>query len=363
MSVENLNDEIFGYLAQPYNMTPYAAFYDGAGLGMQVLLKATTTKLTPFQVQGKISNQVKSINSGVSTIIVDRHDTLMQVVSITRKSTLMSVNRSLYNTYNCRILWQFASRGVTGSNWTVTSGSAAPGDFGANNLNTDIVEQAFRTVGTVNTTVVCDTQVASGVYVDTIGILNHNLRVTGSITVAAANDENFQNPMILNLTPDGTDSLIWISKTLPQQAYRYWSFTFNDNGNADGYLSIGAIVFGSASIFEGENVVSTIVRTPKHFADKVTTEGFTAVSNDRALKNSVTLEFRNLDFTKPNYQLLKTIFNYCRTSLKALWIPTPRSPTRFAVFGKLPSIPSEQHTALAEDADYINFTVEIDEAL
>ena len=143
----------------------------------------------------------------------------------------------------------------------------------------------------------------------------------------------------------------------------YWKFTFSDANNPAGYLAVGSIVFGSASLFEGENVVATITKTAKHFSDKVVTEGFTSVSNDRALKDAVGLEFRNLNYSKQNYKLLNQIFNYCRTSLKALWIPTPNTPTRFAVFGKLTTIPSEQHNAISDDADYISLSLEVDESL
>jgi len=302
----------------------------------------------------------------VKEVVVKKNPTLMQLYGRRSRSTLMSVRQVIYTTFNLRILWKFSSRGTTGSNWSTVGCSALSGDFSPNNVNTDIVEQQFRGIGangTTNIGLMCDTQIDSGVYVDTIGILGHNLGVSGTITVDAANDIYFSNPTTLQLVSDGSDNLIWISPTLPQAPFRYWKFTFSDANNPAGYLAVGSIVFGSASLFEGENVVATITKTAKHFSDKVVTEGFTSVSNDRALKDAVGLEFRNLDYSKQNYKLLNQIFNYCRTSLKALWIPTPNTPTRFAVFGKLTTIPSEQHNAISDDADYISLSLEVDESL
>lgn len=361
MSVQIGTDNDYGYLSQPYLSTLYAMQAVSAVLPMQVVLNTTSSKAVKSSVVNSIKGNPKALNASVYTFINDQKNTLMQVSRVLNTATYMQVRKVLYNTFNLRILWDIASRGVSGNNWTVISPTALPGDFGVNNLNTDIVEEQFRTETNVNVQIQCDTEVASGVYVDTLAILNHNMSVSGSITVASSNEPTFSNPSIFELQPDGTDSIIWVSPTLPQTAYRYWRFTFTDS--VSGGLAIGAILFGSAAILEGENVVSTITKTPKHFADKVQTEGFTAVSNDRALKNSISLEFRNLDYLKSNYELLKQIFTTCRTSLKALWIPTPRTPTRFAVFGKLAAIPAEQHNAISDDADYVSFSVEIDEAL
>jgi len=355
------SDADYGYLQRPYLADFYLNQVAPAALPMQISLNPSVAKATRASIVRSVGGRTKSTGVSVFRQVNDDKAIGAQILFVRSKSLKMQVRRTLYNTYNLRVLWDMASRGTTGSNWTVRSGTVVSGDFGVNNLNTDIVEEQFRMASKIGPEIQCDTQVASGVYVDTIAILSHNLSVSGSITVTASNELGFSNPEILELKPDGTENLIYISPTLPQSAYRYWRFTFNDT--AGGQLKVGAIIFGSASILEGENVVATITKTPKHFADKVQTEGFTAVSNDRALKNAVSLEFRNLDYSKTNYSLLKTLFAYCRTSLKALWIPTPRMPTRFAVFGKLPSIPSEQHNAISDDADYVSFSVEVDESL
>lgn len=352
-----------GYVTRPYLATPYLTDVVCAPLGMQVERKPAVIKPTLSQVNRFILDYPTSRLAQVDRQIQAAKPTLMQVQLIAGKILPMQVRKVLYNTYNVRILSDFPSRGNSGNNWTVKVGAQAAGDFSPNNLNTDIVEQVFRTQGTSNITIVCDTEVSSGVYVDTLAILNHNLRVTGSVVVDASQTDTFSNPVSFTITPNATPNMIWVAPTLPLEAFRYWRFTFNDNGNPDGYLQAGAIVFGSALIFQGENCVDNIIRTPKHFADKVQTEGFTNVSNDRALRYGLGLEFRNLDYTRENYALLQSVFSYCRTSLKALWIPTPRTPERFAVFGKLTTLPSEQHNSKGDNADYVSFSLEVDESL
>jgi len=69
-----------------------------------------------------------------------------------------------------------------------------------------------------------------------------------------------------------------------------------------------------------------------------------------------------LDYLKINYQNMLNVFDDARTVLKCLWIPTPEIPKRFMVFGKLTKIPEETHNVKSNDKDYINFTIEVDEA-
>jgi len=252
---------------------------------------------------------------------------------------------------------------VPGKNWVVTNGNQYPGDFSPVNVNTDIVEQVFRTSGVLNTSIVCDTQVPNGVFIDTLAILNHNLTNSGTITVDFSTTNDFVSGETIVLTPDTTNDIIYISQSIPTQSWRFLRFTFSDSKNAAGYLQCGAIVFGTSLIFNGENIVDNVTKVSKHFADKIQTEGFTSVASDRALRSSVQIEFRNLDFSKDNYYILKTVFNYARTNLKCLWIPTPDTPTRFAIFGKLPSLPSETHNSKGPTQDYIDMSIEVDDSI
>ena len=87
------------------------------------------------------------------------------------------------------------------------------------------------------------------------------------------------------------------------------------------------------------------------------------MSNDRALKYAVGLEFRRLRYNRGNYNNIRGVFDTARTSLKCLWIPTPQYPQRFAVFGKLPSIPPEVHNVKGENMDFVDLSIEVDESI
>lgn len=268
---------------------------------------------------------------------------------------------AIYNTTNLRILCDFPSRGTSGTNWTVIAGGTAAGDFNINNVNSDIVEQVYRSTAKV-VTIQCDTEVSQGIFNDTLAILGHNFTTSASVTMQGSNDPTFSTVGLSETLTVETENLYWISEFLPQNSYRYWRFIINDTTNANN-LQIGTIVFGSSIIFNGECFTDDVVRRKTHFADRVRTEGYSAVSNDRALKRAVSLTFRRLDFNRDNYENLVGVIDYARTSLKCLWIPTPRFASRFAVFGKLSEIPVENHRALGSDADYIDMDVTVDEAL
>jgi hypothetical protein len=284
-----------------------------------------------------------------------------QVERIRAISLHTQIVRALYNTKLIRILHRFPSRGTSGVNWTQIIGTTAAGDFGLNNVNTDIVEQVWRAVGTT-ATIQCDTEVAQGIFLDTLAILNHNFTTSATVQLQGSNSSIFATtPYSQNLTTELTD-MFWIEPYLPLSSYRYWRFVINDPTNtAD--IQIGTIVFGSSIIFNGECIVDQVQKRKIHFSDKVKTEGFTNVSNDRALKKAVSFSFKSLDYTLENYQNLNDVIDYIRTSLKALWIIDPRFASRFAVFGKMPDIPAENHRVLGATLDYIDIDVTVDESL
>jgi len=272
-------------------------------------------------------------------------------------------NLVLYNTIYLRVLCDFASRGNTGLNWTADS--TETGDFNANNLNTDIVEQVWRSqTGTVAATLTCDTEVPQGVAVDTLAILNHNITSSATITIEASNSPTF-SPVGETIPIEWEEeNIYYIAPQFPINQWRYWRILISDATNPDNYLQVGTIVFGMASILAGECFTDEVTRTQKHFADKIATEGFTNVSNDRALKRQVDLEFLNIAYNRGNYKKLAEVFKTARTSLKCLWIPDPQDASRFAVFGKLVDIPPERHKKMGpNEADTVDFNISLDESL
>ena len=353
-----------GYLIRPYLEDPYLTCIEGGQFGAQAKgLISKHPRALGSQAHLTINGK-KTIGQQVRLIIHASRAYGMQVQNFKQKTFGSQVTFVLYNATNLRILDVFPSRGLNGLSWTANS--TASGDFGANNLNTDIVEQQWRSAPSVVTgiTLTCDTQVTS-VFVDTVAILNHNLTTSAVVVLEGSNDPLFGTvgTTIPIQILKRINNAYYIAPTLPTAGFRYWRFIINDPTNTDGQIKIGTILFGPSIIFQGDNITDNIVRKLVHFADKIPTEGYTDVMNDRALKYGVTLEFKNLDYTKGNYQQLDQVFQFARTSLKCLWIPDPQSPERFAVFAKMKQIPDSQHNNLGPTADYVSLNIELDESL
>lgn len=400
MPISQVTSPYDGYLKRPYLLLPYLTDRILADLGMQVFtISASAVGMQvnrvlyntknlrilmdfPSRGTGEASAQLSTIALSGSTVTVTTPSPHKFIAGM-GVSLASSSHPSLNGTYTVANVpsttsltftvsggspfSQVADSGtietVSGRNWVVTTGSQYPGDFGPTNVNTDIVEQVFRTSGVLNTSIVCDTQVPNGTFIDTLAVLNHNLTNSGTVTIDFSMTNDFVSGETIVLSPDATNDIIWIAPSIPTQSWRFVRFTFSDSKNSAGYLQCGAIVFGTSLIFNGENIVDNVTKVSKHFADKIQTEGFTSVASDRALRSNVQMEFRNLDFSKENYYILKTVFNYARTNLKCLWIPTPETPTRFAIFGKLPTLPSESHNSKGPTQDYIAMTLEVDDSI
>jgi hypothetical protein len=289
----------------------------------------------------------------------------VQFTAVKEESRAFQFRSALYNTTNLRILVDFPSRGLTGSNWTATSTqTSSTNGFSVNNLNTDIVEQYWRSAtGVLSATITCDTQLTQGVYLDTLAIFNHNLSGSTTITLQGSTDPSFATiPVDITLEYEA-NNMYYIAPTLPLNPYRYWRLNISDPGNADNFLRVGTIVFGSAVIFTNESFVDRVRFGQKQFIDKVYTEGFTNISNDRGKKKFLNLEFRNLSYARANFQSMREIFDYAGVTLKCLYIPVPLQASRFAVFGKLSDIPAEEHNYKGADADYVDFSIDVDESL
>lgn len=335
--------------------------------GVQFLAILTNTLTTGIQAQGNIATRLITGIQALGNIhAIGPLGT--QFFSLRVAPTGVQFNTVLYNTDNLRILCDFLSRGTTGQNWTANS--TAPGHFNINNVNTDVVEEVWKSDGDLTGVVItCDTEVAQGVFVDTLAILNHNLTTSASVTLLASNDPTFgvvgeTIPLIMGRE----ENFYYIAPTYPLQGYRYWRFLINDvtNPNTDG-LKIGAIVFGSSVIFQGECFVDEVGFTLQDFADTVRTAGFRNVANSRALKKKLNLEFRFLSYSKVNFRQMRQMFRRERTTLTCLWIPTPdvndqEYTARFAIFGKLTSIPRENHKSHGRTSDYVSFDIEVDES-
>lgn len=274
---------------------------------------------------------------------------------------------NLYNSTQLRILCEFSSRGLTISNWTASS-TAAGSDYGVNNVNSDLVEKAWRSGGTGSVQLVCDTGIAQGVTIDTLAILNHNLSSSANVALEGSTTDGPFVPSVNIGLQVTQNNMYYVAGILPTDQFRYWRITVDDNTNPDGYYQLGSIIFGNSAIFNGECFTDVIDFKLKDFNDRVRTEGFTNVSNSRALKRTTGLNFRSLDSSLGNFDIIRSLSETYRTTHKCLWIPTPSSidqtiTGKFALFSKLVTLPAESHKSVDDNQDYISFKINLDESL
>jgi hypothetical protein len=358
-----------GYLGDEYLVFPYLTEIFCTRPGMQAHINILNfNDANGMQSKIQILDYLKPVGMQAKITIQNYLKPIGFQADVVRSSAYgMQALATIYNTTNLRILCDFPSRGLTASNWT--SNSTMGGDFSVQNLDTDVVEQVWRSNNILTgVQLKTDTGLPQGVFLDTLAILNHNLTRSAVVTLLGSNDPTFAViGVTIPLEPRLTN-IFYIAPTLPTSGYRYWRLDIDDVTNAASYLEVGTIIFGAADIFQGECFVDEIEFELKDYADTVRTEGFTNVANSRTQKRRLKLDFRSLDFNQRNFTIIRDMFERDRTINKCLWIPTPSDTrqditARFAAFGKLSVIPTERHNNKGPDNDYVTFTCEVDESL
>lgn len=338
-----------------------------AATGMQAKGYINAETIYGFQVQGVI-NALNTFGLQAEMIVNAEKPLSFQANQLKIYKSGMQADMIIYNVTQLRVMWEFPSRGteaLLGLNWVAST--TAVGDFAASNVNTDIIEQVWRSSGVPSfQTLTCDTGIVQGVTIDTIAILGHNFTKSATVQVQGSND-NFATPpnITFNMMTE-LENMYYISPEFPTLAgqNRYWRFIIQDTTNPAGYVEVGTIIFGNSEIFSViECFTNPITRGYKHFKDAMPSEGFTTVSNDRALKRHLRLNFEQLNFFKGNFRILDEMMRFARTSLKVLVIPTPQYPSRFAVYGKLTSLPEIVHTGIDAVTEYVDVAFEWDESL
>jgi len=363
---------------EPYLTGAYLAGWRCALQGSQVEMNIEQQDPDGVQVDQKIVSPDDDRYEGmqVQMKIVDFENAVgMQTTLIRTHNIGTQVNLVIYNTTQLRLLCDFPSRGLENrygsdpidadnANWK-TPQLMESGDLGKlQNLNTDVLEQRIQSdTGVVFLELRCDTG-ATNTFVDTLGILEHNITTSATITVQGSDDENFSTiKFSFNVNP--TDPYaIYIAPELPTTPARYYKIVINDNTNPDNYIRIGTIVFGSSDIFSPKECFDNPVSFGRrHFKDEIETEGFTNTSNDRATRRFLGLRFNKLDVEGGNYEKLQDYFEFAKTDLKCLIIPTPTKPTVLTVFSKLVQLPEESHDAIdvTQDEQNVHFaTLDLD---
>ena len=357
-----------GYLGTAYIGEPLYMYYDFrcGKLGVQSIRAIDVEQPVSIEALQKIDFE-KPTGVQDFQIIDFEHPTGVEVIRFHATATGVSSFISIYNVDKLRILCQFDSRGVTLNNWTVQAGGTASGDFGINNINTDIWEEIYKSTAT-QLIIDCDTG-ASSSRPDTFWIGNHNFTSGAVVTIIGSNEPAFSSPLwsvsVTDITPESIFHILE-DNVFPLPNIRYVRFLISDPSNTNGYLSFAHILFGSSTIFNGDCITQSITKQIVQFKDEIATEGFTSNMNHRALRKRVSFQFENLKVGQGNYENLVDVFLESRTDLKCLWIPYPLQPARFGVFAKLEEIPVESHNVLgnsAEDLDFVSFDITVDESL
>lgn len=343
-----------------------AKIYGDNAAGNQVLRKIYEYDSTGSQID-QVIYDVLQLPSQVELKIYDSNSIGSQVTIIKIKESGHQVTLVIYNITQLRILQNFVSRGTValgGNNWSSNVPLKA-GDFGTTNLNTDVLEQRCETAGVPATWILaCDTGLPQGAFIDTLAILEHNLTRSAIVTLQSSTDPAFGTIGYNIVLSSELINTYYISPELPTSGYRYWRLIIQDLTNPAGSLYIGAIVFGSSQIMSvAENFDNPVGFGYRHYKDSVETEGFTAVSNDRAMRKHLSLTFNDIRFDAGNFRMLKDYFLTNKTDLKCLIIPRPTKPSAFAVFSKLSMLPDETHNAISDTDHYVAFNLDWDESL
>lgn len=356
-----------GYLEDSYLAEKMCAFQ-----GMQVKMFVDSPADDHFQgMQVDLKVDVdKKQGMQVSMAVLQEVLTGIQVNMIKTFKLGSQANFVIYNDTQLRFLCTFPSRGTVAeyngvpstdnANWT-TPQAMASGDLGKlKNLNSDTLEERIQSQDGVTASFELRSDAGvSNVFTDTIGIMEHNLTTSATVTFQGSDSPTFASVKFSTVLPVKKPNLIWVSPELPTLAAKYHRFLISDSTNPDNNIKIGAIIFGSADIFTLKECFSNPIRFGKtHFKDSIETEGFTNNSNDRATRKRLSLNFEKLNFVGGNYELLQDMMDLAKTDLKCLVIPLPQTPTRLSVFAKLTELPDEDHNADTADVD--NHFVDID---
>jgi hypothetical protein len=276
---------------------------------------------------------------------------------------------SVYNTTNLRILWEFASDGRTYAN--ISASSEAAGDFQAVNMKSDIVEQVWKATGQTSEWFQVDCGEGYARLFDTIALINHNLTTSAVVRVKGYGGSYDLPPSNWASVPvfatlempegGGEENLYWIAPSVPTESFRYYRVEIEDPTNPNP-IQIGRFVGGAALVFQQENFSARFQYAERNFKDEQSINGFTTISNNRALKKLLKITLPSIDaIGKQNFSGLRRYTRYSRDTLKALVIPDPTMPYMYSVFAKLREVPSYDMNYLDGQTQYADIVLEFDE--
>lgn len=286
------------------------------------------------------------------------------------KALGIECNHARYNNGLLRILWEIASDGTTAQNYLASSSASV--DKNVVNLKSDIIEQYWQTTGCIAEYFQFDCGAGLTMLMDTFALIATNLTNSAVINVygygGSGNDapSDWSGVPLLTTIAMPNDPLeenvIYIAANQPTLAYRHFRVTIEDHTNPDGFIRIGRCVAGAALIFTTENCLDSVDYMKQNFKDERKLNGFAGIANNRSLKKTMGISFKNLNRLQyANYRRLTSYINYCRDTLKALVIIDPSDQYQFSVFAKLSKMPQEKHAYVANDTSLAVLDLQYDE--
>lgn len=273
-----------------------------------------------------------------------------------------------YNDKLCRVMCDIESRGDSTTNWTSTSTMTSTTDsFNINNVDNDLEESVWRSATGVVTGVVLNNDAGAGntVTVDTIFMRAHNFTSSAAISLQLSDDPTFTViGQTIPIVITDSEEFYYIAADAPLSGYRYSRTTIDDPTNSNGFLQIGVYGYGQSEVFEEKCFVLPIESEDTEYADVIRTEAYTNKMNFRARRRKLRMNFKNIVYDSQDWKRLQRIIDCAGITQKALWIPTPQQPYRYASWAKLKKLPRYRNNDIGSgNQSYIDFTLETDEVL
>lgn len=292
----------------------------------------------------------------------------------------LQVTHARYNTGLFRVLWRPASDGKEYQNFTSSTNASV--DKSVINLKNDIVEKYWQTAidvpggypsAKLNQWFQFDVGAGLTSLIDTLALIGTNLTTSAIVKVKGYGSGSSSAPSNWNTVPNLITvpmpidplekNVIYIAPTQPTQAFRHYRVTISDSTNTDGYIRIGRFLAGSSLIFTTENCLDSVTYKKENYKDEFAINGYTSIANNRALKKSMSVTFKDLNRLQyANYRRLMEYIADCRDTLKALVIIDPNEPYQFGVFAKLSEMPEETHNYVSNDTSSVSLTLNYNEA-
>lgn len=287
------------------------------------------------------------------------------------RNTGCQINFVFYNVTNSRILWEIASDGIETNNFT--SSSTAATDKSIVNVKNDIIEKYWESTSNSSEWIQFDAGVNTEIYIDTLGIIEHNFTTSVSLILKGYGSGSDSEPTQWTTVPiyatiiAGTNPndarIMWCNPVNPSTRFRYWRLEINDPTNSNDYLRIGRFVAGQALILNGENIMDSLTYSKESYKEEIPLNGFTSISNNRAIKKKLRLTLSTLNIqTYSNHNLLNRYIDYSRDRFKSLVIPDPSNPYKYSIYAKLSELPSEEISYVDSQNEYSTYTLNYDEA-